>query len=540
MSFNKENFVRDVVRAQRAAVYQAEESGDEEGLRFVVESEGGVGYVEDYFSRYSESCTYSLERLFLALDDSEKDVAFSKFILVVFHNVSTSDISQNLYDVAYGFKREGQFLSVEPDKPYQLFFSSEKGNSESGNTSTQLDYAWALRNIRVDKAWQISPPSGIKDGQGISIAHLDTGWTHHIDLDAINFDTTRFKDFIDKNGNAEDTLSYRGSRGHGTKTGSVMMSRGGLVHGSTSTSPPGRITGVAREATYISVRCIKKVWFVYGSHIARAIHYSTSQKADVISMSLGGLMLKAMHTAVEYAVEKNVIVVSAAGNNVRQVVYPARYDEAIAVAASNYHDRPWSGSSRGSAVDISAPGEDVWHANPDLKGVDVKQGNGTSYATAHLAGVAALWLSFYGKDILLQRFPKINLQEVFRSVLKQTARNPNGTWDTKKFGEGIINVENLFSLDINNLVDDFSVGDKDSSEQLVVRVFNLLGENISGFQITDFSQFINEFENLCLEDEYFYLFLKSLINQDHRLDLKEFCKEIEGKVSSEFIDKIKV
>ena len=77
----------------------------------------------------------------------------------------------------------------------------------------------------------------------------------------------------------------------------------------------------------------------------------------MISISLGGpLPSPALRHAVRRATDAGTIVLAAAGNQVRVVVFPAAFEETIAVAASTFTDEEWSGSSRGDAVDITAPG----------------------------------------------------------------------------------------------------------------------------------------------------------------------------------------
>ena len=76
-------------------------------------------------------------------------------------------------------------------------------------------------------------------------------------------------------------------------------------------------------------------------------------------MSLGGTPSRAMQRAIRQAIQSDMIVLAAAGNCVGLVVYPARYDEVIAVAGSNVNDGTWPGSCHGQAVDITAPGEKV-------------------------------------------------------------------------------------------------------------------------------------------------------------------------------------
>jgi serine protease len=160
-------------------------------------------------------------------------------------------------------------------------------------------------------------------------------------------------------------------------------------------------------------------------------------------MSLGGLPSEALERAVNFAVERNVIVCAAAGNCVHIVVAPGLYPNAVCVAASNSHDQPWRGSSRGPAVDITAPGENVWVARRK-KGESgttrIGQSQGTSPATATVAGAAALWLAYHGRQSLLARYSnRVRLQHVFLHLVRKTAR-PFGHPD---MGAGIIDANAL-------------------------------------------------------------------------------------------------
>lgn len=103
---------------------------------------------------------------------------------------------------------------------------------------------------------------------------------------------------------------------------------------------------------------------------------------------MGGLWSWRLHEAVRFAQKRGVIVLAAAGNCVRFVFWPAAYSEVIAVAACNVLKQPWHGSSRGGAVDVTAPGELVWHA--DASNLQTRQSSGTSFAVATTAGLARL------------------------------------------------------------------------------------------------------------------------------------------------------
>lgn len=91
-----------------------------------------------------------------------------------------------------------------------------------------------------------------------------------------------------------------------------------------------------------------------------------------------------------HAIARGVVILAAAGNVWPWVVYPARFDQVIAVAACNGAARIWRDSASGPAVDGTAPGESVWVArtgdSPGPTDDHVDVGSGTSFAVATTAG----------------------------------------------------------------------------------------------------------------------------------------------------------
>jgi subtilisin family serine protease len=185
---------------------------------------------------------------------------------------------------------------------------------------------------------------------------------------------------------------------------------------------------------------------LWNGDVARAIQHAVDNDCHVISMSLGGLGSEAIEEAVNDAVDRGVIVLAAAGNQVSFVVAPANYPRCIAVAACNVDRRPWRGSAHGKAVAITAPGENVWVAQPARPAESNNRcdpGSGTSYAVAATAGAAALWLAHHGRDTLLDRYRgSRTLQDVFRELVQQTAARPP-QWDPRNYGPGILDVDAL-------------------------------------------------------------------------------------------------
>lgn len=341
---------------------------------------------------------------------------------------------------------------VEPDLPSSAF-GVESGvggpglEAVRGARAAHLDGSaakdWALSKIAAQQAWAHAVPSGGSPrGRGILIGHIDTGYSDHPDLERSALDLTRDWDVVDGDDDARDPLIARwwsplDTPGHGTHTGSVIASR-----------VAGEIVGVAPEATLVPVRAVRSVVQVFDSDVAKAVDHARRSGCHVISMSLGGRGFIGLQDAIRRAVAEGIIVMAAAGNEVRFVVAPAVYPECLAVAASNADDRPWAGSSRGDAVDISAPGESVWVARVDSAVRPPRfhsdRNDGTSFAVAHLAGAAALWLSFHGPAAIRQSYGPERVQDAFLALVRGTCRTPAG-WDGGRYGAGIVNADALLA-----------------------------------------------------------------------------------------------
>lgn len=363
------------------------------------------------------------------------------------------------WDDAYALRDAGNFPQVEPDLQTTLVPATDSSAAAFacvGASGGPPDRGWSQREIHLAEARQLNPPAGGKRlGEGVRICHPDTGWTEHVDLDASQLDKSGGLNLIDGGTNTHDPLGYLGNPGHGTATGSVLISSGELK-ANTGTAPPGEVVGVAPKATLVPIRAVKSVVQVFDSDIARAVNHSVTARCDVISMSLGGRGFFGLERALKHAVSRDVIVVTAAGNCVGFVVAPASYANSIAVGATNVNAKPWKGSSKGAAVDISAPGERVYIARAEAgpgAHTKVEASDGTSYATTAVAGSAAVWLAFHGRAAIDSAKRGRTRQEVFLNALRQTAEDPctrpgaSCTWQANKFGPGILNLEKLLQSD---------------------------------------------------------------------------------------------
>jgi hypothetical protein len=388
------------------------------------------------------------------------------------------------WDLAYRLRETGNFIRVEPDTNDTILDAQKRSasvaclNAPVLNCSQQprpraCDPSWSLREMNVDGARSLVPtPGGKALGEGVRICHPDSGWTNHVDLDKARIDTQASLNLIAGGSDARDPLGYRGNPGHGTATGSVLISDGGI--GATDgTTSPGSVVGLAPKATLVPIRALNSVVQVLDSDIARAVQHATKAKCDVISMSLGGRLFFGLQAAINDAVRRDVIVVNAAGNCVGFVVAPASYDNAIAVAATNADHKPWKGSSKGRAVDISAPGEDVHVARAvsGTIGTLAEPGDGTSFATAAVAGAAADWIAFHGRPAIKAAQGNLTRRDLFVRTMQTTANAPPG-WDRQQFGPGILDLKRLLQKPLGPARTELTTPPKDDTVALLSRMFD--------------------------------------------------------------------
>lgn len=139
------------------------------------------------------------------------------------------------------------------------------------------------------------------------------------------------------------------------------------------------------------------------SGLVRSLDWLSSQRVQVIGMSLAGPRNLVLNAAVQRLADRGVLLVAAAGNHGPQgaPAYPAAFERVLAVTAIDARQRVWRRANQGSHIDYALPGVDVWTAAPDGQG---RARSGTSYANALMVAWAsqALAQRAAAPDALLQ------------------------------------------------------------------------------------------------------------------------------------------
>ena len=167
------------------------------------------------------------------------------------------------------------------------------------------------------------------------------------------------------------------------------------------------IKGINSPCRIMSIKIFPNA---YEDVAAKGIIYAADMGCDVINMSWGGPNpSKTIEDAIDYAINKGVLPVAAAGNDGdagNPLFYPAAYPQVFSVGASNSNDQVTYWSSYGSHIEVVAPGEDILSLRADNTDMYAENGypythiinekyylcDGTSMASPCAAGVAAYLL----------------------------------------------------------------------------------------------------------------------------------------------------
>ena len=335
----------------------------------------------------------------------------------------TPAIAANIPEVAInGLLRNPHVTAVELD-------------SEVYAADPELDNSWGVKRIGAGTVHD-----GGNKGLGVKIGIIDSGINYnHPDL-TDNFDSlNRGYDFVQNDNDPMDVY------GHGTHVAGTACAEDNNFG----------VVGVAPNCALYSLRVLNNDGVGSWSATIAAMDWAVKNGMQVVNLSLGSSRDPgtAVKTAFDNAEKAGLVIVAAAGNSGNiagkgnNIIYPAKYASVIAVGATDSTDTRASFSSTGSTLELMAPGVSVlstWNDSssphdPQPICVDsvcyYKYGSGTSMASPHVAGVAALVIAKGVGDA--NGNGRIN--DEVRQKMKETVQDIGKTgWDSQ-YGYGLVN-----------------------------------------------------------------------------------------------------
>lgn len=340
------------------------------------------------------------------------------FYIVESRNESTEELVRRLkreYDLAiaepnYIFTKQVTLMTTVPDAEKQQQKQTTKQKTSVMSTVPNDEffepYQWNLTQIDVGKGWNLS------GGEDVTIAILDTGVDpNHLDL----------KEKLLKGYNAfDDSDDYSDSHGHGTHVAGIAAALTNNVTG---------IAGVSWKSNILPVKVLDENGEGSSFEVAKGIYWAVDHGANVINMSLGDYYHSdALYDAIKYAYDRDVVLISASGNdNVEDPMYPSKYEEVFTVAAVDEARNRAFFSNYGQHVDVTAPGEHIPSLFPDNNYVVM---SGTSMAAPHVAGLAGLIRSLR---------PDLSNEQVY-DVITSTAKDLGTEGHDAYYGFGEIDI----------------------------------------------------------------------------------------------------
>jgi len=286
------------------------------------------------------------------------------------------------------------------------------------NDEHYAENQWDLPLIGMESAWEYELGS-----HDVIVAVVDTGIDYtHPDLSA-NYLSLGY-DWVNNDNNPMDD-HFHGTHCAGTIAAIINNQEG--------------IAGMA-DVSVFGEKAFNALGFGHNADTSEALVHAVDMGADVISCSWGGTTPSLIvEESIQYAINHGVIVIAAAGNsNSDDFHYPAAYSGVIAVSATDQNDLKASFSNYGDWVDVSAPGVDIASTVPyEELGYYYGLLSGTSMATPHVSGLAAL---------LMSGFPTYTSSQI-EALIYESALDLGESGFDPIYGHGRIDATNIFGPD---------------------------------------------------------------------------------------------
>jgi len=389
--------------------------------------------------------------------DKSKDHALFNWYKIKFNNPKkgySADLIE-FQQILASYESDPNIEIVEPDyKINAEIIPNDPYYSREGSWDQLYPDLWGIQKINSKYAWEFTTGS-----PSVVVADIDTGVDrNHEDLkDNMWFNTDEILGNgvdDDKNGYIDDYYGWdwvnndndpMDDHGHGTHTAGTIAAIGNNGIG---------VAGVSWNSRIMALKFLNSGGSGDLSNAVKALQYAADMGAQISSNSWGSTGNSALlEDAIRYAHSKDMVVVVAAGNSNLDALdfTPASSDFAITVAAADQNDAKAPFSNWGQKIDVAAPGVDILSTkasvspmctSSNIVGTNYFRASGTSMATPHVAGLAAL---------IRAQNPTLTNEEV-RQII-HTGADEIGTQEKDDyFGYGRINAYESLSISNSHIL----------------------------------------------------------------------------------------
>lgn len=292
-------------------------------------------------------------------------------------------------DLIGALEDERLVTAVQPNYLFTLQEDAAKMPAETPNYAGQ----YVLGKLQVEQAHRVAT------GKNILVAVIDS----EIDAKNPDLDATIAKSFDALGGDDKP-------HSHGTAMAGAIAAHHKLM-------------GIAPGAQLLAARAFDDSRDARGTSFAiyKGLQWAADNGARVVNMSFAGPADPTLHRMLAAAYQRGMVLIAAAGNAGPNAapLYPAADANVIAVTATDANDGQFAMANRGPYITVASPGVDILALAPDDS---FQITTGTSVATAHVSGLAAL---------LLECKPSLKPGDI-RAMISSTAK-PLG------FGAGLVN-----------------------------------------------------------------------------------------------------
>jgi subtilisin family serine protease len=395
-----------------------------------------------------------------------------------------------IHTMIYEYKKDPNIEAAEPNYRYSMSLApNDPFYTTTGTWGQPYADLYGMKKINAEQAWDQTTGS-----TSIVVADIDTGVDrNHEDIAANMWVNTRE---IPNNGIDDDNNGYIDDyygwdfvnndndpiddNGHGTHTAGTIAATGNNGKG---------VVGVNWNSKIMALKFLSAGGSGFNDDAINSLLYALNNGARVASNSWGGFGYDAaLDDAITYVHDRGLVVVAAAGNSNTDALnfFPAGSDDVITVAASDYNDARAYFSNWGAKIDVAAPGVDILSlraANTDIYGNGVHivnstyyRASGTSMATPHVAGLAAL---------ILSKYPALKPEDV-RQILRTASDDLGTPGKDISFGYGRINAYRSVSntqMPLSPFFSNLKSGDSISNMTLFTLTGGVPGPNFASYTV---------------------------------------------------------